>query len=77
MTHTFILNGLSVKVLANSASGIITSGGGFTFNPLPTAGESINTSTGEITGGLAGNTYNVEYLTNGTCPQQSVRVSLC
>ncbi len=57
---------------ANSASSIITSGGGFAFNPIPTGGETINTSTGEITGGLAGNTYNVEYLTNGTCPQQSI-----
>lgn len=56
----------------NLASGIITSGGAFTFNPLPTSGESINTSTGEITGGLAGNTYHVEYLTNGTCSQQSI-----
>ena len=56
----------------NSASGIITSGGGFTFNPLPTAGESINAITGEITGGIAGNTYDIEYLTNGTCPQQSI-----
>ena len=57
---------------ANLASGIITSGGGFTFNPLPTSGELINFSTGEITGGIAGNTYYVEYLTNGTCPQQSI-----
>ena len=57
---------------SNTASSIITSGGTFTFNPLPSGLESINATTGEITGGLAGNTYNVEYLTNGTCPQQSI-----
>ena len=57
---------------SNTASSIITSGGTFTFNPLPSGSESINATTGEITGGLAGNTYNVEYLTNGTCPQQSI-----
>ena len=57
---------------ANSASSIITSGGVFAFNPIPTGGETINTSTGEITGGVAGDTYNVEYLTSGTCPQQSI-----
>jgi len=58
---------------ANSASAILTSGGSFSFNPIPTGGEIINTTTGEITGGIAGTSYDVEYLTNGTCPQQSVQ----
>jgi hypothetical protein len=58
---------------ANSASAIITSGGSFSFNPIPTGGELIDAVTGEITGGIAGTSYDVEYLTNGTCPQQSVQ----
>ena len=57
----------------NSASAIITSGGSFSFIPIPTGGETINTTTGEITGGIAGTSYDVGYLTNGTCPQQSVQ----
>ena len=39
----------------------------FSFNPVPTGGEIINATTGEITGGIAGNTYTVEYTTIGTC----------
>ena len=56
---------------SNSASGIMTSGGTFAFNPVPSLGETIDANTGEITGGVAGNTYTVEYTTNGICPQQS------
>ena len=58
---------------ANSASSIITSGGGFAFNPIPTGGETINAITGEITGGIAGNTYDIEYITTGTCPDNSLQ----
>jgi hypothetical protein len=58
---------------ANSASAIVTSGGSFSFNPIPTGGELIDALTGEITGGIAGTSYDVEYLTNGVCPQQSVQ----
>jgi hypothetical protein len=58
---------------ANSASSIITSGGGFAFNPIPTGGETINAITGEITGGIAGNTYDIEYITNGNCPDNSLQ----
>jgi hypothetical protein len=50
----------------------INSGGTFSFNPLPGGGETINASTGEITGGISGNTYNVEYITNGVCPDNSI-----
>ena len=57
---------------SNAASGIVTTGGTFMFNPVPTGGETIDPITGEITGGIAGNSYNVEYLTNGTCPQQNI-----
>ena len=58
---------------ANSASSIITSGGGFAFNPIPTGGETINAITGEITGGIAGNTYDIEYITTGNCPDNSLQ----
>lgn len=43
-------------------------GGTFTFNPDPLDGAVINSATGEITNEVAGTTYNVQYLTNGTCP---------
>ena len=56
----------------NSATAIITTGGGFTFNPLPTGTETINATTGEITGGVAGTSYSVEYITSGFCPDNSI-----
>ena len=56
---------------ANSATGIATAGGTFTFNPAPGDGATINASTGSITNGVTGTTYIVQYLTNGTCPASS------
>ena len=56
---------------ANSASSIVTSGGSFSFNPMPTGGETIDALTGEITGGISGTTYSVEYITTGVCPDNS------
>lgn len=53
---------------ANGASGIATPGGTFAFNPIPGGGETIDPSTGEITGGTNGSSYTVEYTTNGACP---------
>ncbi|MCD6366759.1 MAG: gliding motility-associated C-terminal domain-containing protein [Bacteroidales bacterium] len=58
---------------ANSATGIATPGGTFSFNPVPSNGETINSSTGEITGGIGGNTYTVQYTTNGACPGTSTQ----
>ena len=59
---------------ANSATVTGTAGGVFTFTaPAPTGGETINASTGEITGGIAGTTYSVTYTTTGICPQSSVQ----
>ena len=52
----------------NSATAIATVGGSFVFNPMPIGGESINSLTGEITGGLSGISYTVEYSTTGVCP---------
>src|SRR5690606_36897815 len=54
----------------NGASAIITGdmGGTFAFNPEPGDGATINPSTGEITNGVSGTTYTVEYTTAGPCP---------
>ncbi len=57
----------------NSATITGTSGGTFSFNPIPTNGETINSSTGAITGGIGGNTYTIEYTTNGVCPASSTQ----
>ncbi len=43
-------------------------GGTFTFNPDPADGSSIVAGTGVITNAIGGSTYQVEYLTNGNCP---------
>ena len=56
----------------NSASAIATGGGVFSFNPIPSSGEIIDPLTGEITGGIAGTSYTVQYVTNGICPSQSL-----
>ena len=56
----------------NSATVTGTSGGVFTFTTLPTSGETIDASTGEITGGLPGTTYSVTYTTSGICSQTSI-----
>jgi len=57
---------------ANSATGISTPGGTFTFNPLPSDGSTIDATTGEISNGVGGTTYSVEYETSGTCPETSI-----
>ena len=43
-------------------------GGTFAFNPVPTDGAMLDTTTGEITSGVQGATYTVEYTTSGSCP---------
>lgn len=52
---------------ANSATGIVTAGGTFAFNPVPGDGATINASTGAITNGVGGTTYTVQYTTPGAC----------
>lgn len=52
----------------NNATNIATPGGTFAYNPNPSDGSSVNPSTGEITNGIPGTTYTVEYTTNGACP---------
>jgi hypothetical protein len=51
--------------------GSATAGGTFSFDTAPTDGASINTSTGEITGGTPGATYSVTYTTSGSCSNSS------
>ncbi|AEA42889.1 gliding motility-associated C-terminal domain-containing protein [Fluviicola taffensis] len=52
---------------ANSATGVVTAGGTFAFNPIPTDGATINAATGAITNGVGGTTYTVQYTTPGAC----------
>jgi len=48
-----------------------TTGGTFSFNPIPGGSVSIDSSTGEVTGGTSDETYTIEYTTLGTCPKTS------
>ena len=57
----------------NMASNIVTNGGTFSFDPLPSSGESINPITGEITGGIGGTTYTVKHVTSGLCPSYATQ----
>ena len=43
-----------------------TLNGSFNFNPTPTDGAILNSNTGEITNGVSGTNYTVEYTTPGT-----------
>lgn len=52
---------------ANSATGIVTAGGTFAFNPIPVDGATINAATGAITNGVGGTTYTIQYTTPGAC----------
>lgn len=47
------------------------SGGVFTFNPVPADGALIDVITGEVTNGVPGSSYTVEYTTTGACPETS------
>lgn len=57
---------------ANSANVTGTTGGTFTFNPLPGDGATINATTGEISNEVAGTTYSIEYTTPGVCFETSI-----
>ena len=58
---------------SNSASSVVTSGGSYVFNPSPSGSEIIDVLTGEITGGIGGTTYSVEYTTNGVCSSSLIQ----
>src|SRR5690606_16940995 len=55
----------------NAASAVTTPGGSFAFNPNPLDGSTIDATTGEISNGVPGSTYTVEYTTSGSCSQSS------
>ncbi|MDC3260261.1 S8 family serine peptidase, partial [bacterium] len=57
----------------NLASNIATPGGTFSFDALPSSGESINSTTGEITGGISGTTYTIKYVTAGLCSSSTTQ----
>ncbi|WP_452231529.1 hypothetical protein, partial [Lacinutrix sp. MEBiC02595] len=48
-------------------------GGGFTFNPIPTDGATIDATNGTVTNGLSGTTYTIEYTSPGTCGTSSTQ----
>ncbi|RLJ65743.1 PKD domain-containing protein, partial [Lacinutrix venerupis] len=50
---------------------VVTPGGTYAFNPVPTDGAIIDTNTGTITNGISTASYNVDYTTNGDCPTTS------
>lgn len=50
-------------------------GGTFSFNPVPGDGATINSSTGQITNGVAGSTYYVDYTACGSTTNESVTLS--
>ncbi len=50
-----------------------TAGGVFSFNPIPNDGAVIDAATGEITNGVPGTTYTVEYITQGPCPDNATQ----
>jgi len=52
----------------NGPINVVTAGGTFGFSAIPSDGATINSLTGEISGSTAGVTYDVEYVTSGTCP---------
>ncbi|MCB0537217.1 MAG: hypothetical protein KDE33_06775, partial [Bacteroidetes bacterium] len=56
----------------NGPTNITTVGGIFTFNPIPSDGASINSTTGEISNEVSGTTYSIEYSLLGTCPASSI-----
>lgn len=61
----------------NSASANITgdAGGSFSFNPAPMDAAIIDVTTGTITNGTSGATYNVDYTVNCVTSNQSVTLS--
>lgn len=71
----------SFNLTANCDGAVATvtgdAGGTFTFNTVPGDDAVIDGTTGEITGGTSGTTYDVDYTVSGTCPiteTQSVTV---
>ena len=68
---SFTFNNYCDLATSNGPTNVATPGGTFSFNPIPTDGATIDGTSGEITDGVAGATYTVEYVTNGSCPNSS------
>src|SRR5690554_5252773 len=68
---SFTFNNFCELTMTNGPTNIITTGGTFSFNPVPTDGATINTTSGEISNGVNGASYTVEYTTSGSCPSTS------
>ncbi|WP_430467643.1 T9SS type B sorting domain-containing protein [Winogradskyella ouciana] len=49
-----------------------TTGGTFSFNPAPADAAVIDTNTGNVTNGTPGETYLIEYVTSGACPNSNI-----
>src|SRR5690606_7741845 len=62
---------LTANCTGATATIIGDTGGTFVFNPVPPDGAMIDATTGEITNGVTGATYTVEYTTTGSCPATS------
>ncbi|WP_232730369.1 choice-of-anchor L domain-containing protein [Lacinutrix sp. Bg11-31] len=50
---------------------VVTPGGTYVFNVMPTDGATIDPATGTITNGISTVSYTVDYTTSGTCPTTS------
>src|SRR5690606_22484783 len=57
----------------NGPTNVVTAGGTFAFNPVPTDGATINSTTGEISNEVPGATYTVEYTVGGACPVSEIQ----
>ena len=62
---------VSASCNGGTISSVVTSGGTFTFSTPPSDGASIDASTGEVTNGVSGTTYNITYTTSGICTANS------
>lgn len=58
---------------SNFASITGTAGGAFAFSPLVTDGATVDPLTGEVSDGIAGANYTIEYTTAGICPSSSTQ----
>jgi hypothetical protein len=52
----------------NGPTSVVTPGGMWSFDPLPSDGATINPSTGIISGAVNGTVYGVRHITSGPCP---------
>jgi gliding motility-associated-like protein len=50
-----------------------TTGGTFVFNPVPTDGATIDSTTGNVTNGISGANYTIDYSTSGVCSATSTQ----